>query len=116
MPEPTPTSSPPPPAAAAGPVLELAEATVEAASSTYEAAIWNVTFRLLAGELMLVRLEKEHLRLPLADAAEGLVEPVEGDVRFRGESWRAMSPALATARRGRIGRVFAEQGGWVSGL
>lgn len=46
----------------------------------------------IATELLLLRLEEEFKELSLADAAEGLVRPMEGVVQFLG----------------RIGRVFLE--------
>ncbi|WP_418317111.1 ATP-binding cassette domain-containing protein [Piscinibacter sakaiensis] len=81
----------------------------------YDTALWQINLRLARGELALVHLESGHLRTPLADAAQGLVEPLEGDVRFFGESWSGMSFSDRLAARSRIGRVF-EEPGWISEL
>ena len=102
----------------APPILEFSHVTVEA-DPTYDSGVWDVSLRLGAGEMALVRLERGHLRLPLADAAGGLVEPGEGSVSFGGRDWRSIAPAEADRQRGRIGRVFDSQGGtlgWVSNL
>jgi phospholipid/cholesterol/gamma-HCH transport system ATP-binding protein len=64
---------------------------------------------------LLVRLERENERLPLADATEGLVSPSQGNVMFRGEDWQSMSADDAAARRGKIGRLFEDEG-WISDL
>src|SRR5688500_17693720 len=96
------------------PILSLSSLTVEF-DPTYDSGIWNVTLRLGPGELALVRLERGHPRLPLADAAEGLVEPAEGSASFLGKDWRSVSPDESSALRGRIGRVFDGQA-WVSNL
>jgi ABC-type ATPase involved in cell division len=99
-------------------ILDFSAVTVEA-DALYDSGIWNVTLRLGAGEMALVRLERGHRRLPLADAAQGLLEPVEGAVTFLGLDWRSVSADEAAARRGRIGRVFDAAGGrygWVSDL
>jgi phospholipid/cholesterol/gamma-HCH transport system ATP-binding protein len=60
-------------------------------------------------------MEKEQVRIPLADAAEGLVTPVQGTVTFLGEDWQTMTPDRAAAQRGKIGRVF-EGESWLSSL
>lgn len=95
-------------------ILELDHVTVEA-QQEYDSGVWDVTLRLRRGELALVRLERGHVRLPIADAAGGLVEPQHGSVRFLGTDWAELFPDDAASRRGRIGRVF-DFGGWVSNL
>lgn len=70
---------------------------------------------LAAGELGLVFLAKERARSLLADAAEGLVAPVQGEVTFLGEDWQTMTPDRQAQQRGRIGRVF-EGECWLSDL
>ena len=102
-------------------ILELAGVTVES-EPAYDSPIWNVSLRLAAGELALVRLERGVVRLPLADAAEGLAEHYDGTVTFLGRDWRAVPAGEGAALRGRIGRVFDTVGvgavgtGWVSHL
>jgi phospholipid/cholesterol/gamma-HCH transport system ATP-binding protein len=77
--------------------------------------VWAVNCVLGPGDLILIKLEPEQIRLPLADGAEGLVRPTKGRVCFLGEDWLEMSPAQGAARRGQIGRVF-EDAGWISDL
>src|SRR2546421_11855973 len=96
-------------------ILSFDDVTVLASDSLYDAPIWDVRLALRAGELALVRLERGHLTIPLADAGEGLVEPDQGTVSFVGEDWQAMSPQRANEARGSIGRVFADYG-WISDL
>ena len=86
-----------------------------AARRPYESGLAQASFSLRAGELVLISLETGAGRSPLADIAEGLVEPEEGLVKFRGRDWRTMDPAAGAAARGTIGRVF-ETPGWVSNL
>ncbi len=95
-------------------VLEFQQVTVEG-GHLYDTAIWQVSFRLLKSELMLVRLEAEHLSLPLADVAQGLIEPMQGSVSFLGDRWSALSEKVRLAARAKIGRVF-EEPGWISEL
>jgi phospholipid/cholesterol/gamma-HCH transport system ATP-binding protein len=64
---------------------------------------------------LLVRIERENERLPLADATEGLVPPGQGSVMFLGEDWQRMSAGHADAQRGKIGRLFEDEG-WISDL
>ena len=102
-------------------ILELAGVTVES-EPAYDSPVWNVSLRLAAGELALVRLERGVVRLPLADAAEGLAEHYDGTATFLGRDWRSVPAGESAALRGRIGRVFDTVGvgavgtGWVSHL
>ena len=95
-------------------ILKLSEVTIESCTQ-YEFGLSNVSFELKAGELFLVRIEREDERLPLADAAEGLASPTQGSVAFLGEDWQSMSADHAAARRGTIGRLFEDEG-WISDL
>src|SRR5215210_2327568 len=102
-------------------ILELIGVTVEA-DPAYDSPVWNVSLRLAPGELALVRLERGVVRLPLADAAEGLAEHYDGTAAFLGRDWRSVPAGEGAALRGRIGRVFDAVGvgavgtGWVSHL
>src|SRR4051794_36602440 len=102
-------------------ILEMTGVTVES-QPAYDSPVWNVSLRLGAGELALVRLERGAVRLPLADAAGGLAELHDGTVWFLGREWPSVPPVEAAALRGRIGRVFDAVGvgavgtGWVSNL
>ena len=93
-------------------ILKFDDVTVSA-SAEYETDLWNVSFELNSGDLLLVRIERENERLPLADAAEGLVPAAQGGVMFRGEDWQGMSAEHAAAQRGKIGRLFEDEG-WIS--
>jgi predicted ABC-type transport system involved in lysophospholipase L1 biosynthesis ATPase subunit len=95
-------------------ILKLSGVTIES-STEFEFGLNNVSCELKPGELWLVRIEREDERLPLADAAEGLAIPTRGSVTFLGEDWRSMSTDHAAARRGKIGRLFEDEG-WISGL
>jgi phospholipid/cholesterol/gamma-HCH transport system ATP-binding protein len=95
-------------------LLKFSEVTIES-SRRYETGLWHSSFELCQGELLLVRLERENERLALADATEGLVPPAQGSVAFLGEDWRCMSADRAGAQRGKIGRLFEDEG-WISDL
>ncbi len=95
-------------------VLEFDGVTVEG-GALYDAALWQARLRLGRGELALVHLEQTHLRTPIADAAQGLLEPVEGRVAFLGRCWSNYAYRDRLAARGRIGRVF-EEPGWIGTL
>lgn len=95
-------------------VLELRDVTV-AQGGGLAVAIQNVSFRLDAGEIGLVCLEEGREHTVLADVAEGLVVPDAGEVAFLGETWESMSVHRQSAMRGRIRRVF-HQDGWISNL
>lgn len=95
-------------------ILKFNEVTIES-STRYETGLWNSSFEFNQGELLLVRIERENERLPLADATEGLVSPTQGSVMFLGEDWQRMSADHAAAQRGKIGRLFEDEG-WISDL
>lgn len=95
-------------------ILKFSDVTIET-SPQYETGLWNSSFQVNRGELFLVRAERENERLPLAQAAEGLVAPEQGSVMFLGEDWQSMSADHAAACRGRIGRLFEDEG-WISDL
>src|SRR5512140_1383486 len=84
-------------------------------SAQYETGLWNISFELNRGDLLLVRIERENERLPLADATEGLTPPAQGIVRFVGDDWQNLSADQAAAGRGKIGRLFEDEG-WISDL
>lgn len=96
------------------PILEFDQVAI-ASNPLYESAICDISFALAPGELLLVRLDSEHLLLPLADAAVGLVTPLSGQIRFLGLDWQTLSAEETARRRGSIGRIFPD-GGWVSNL
>lgn len=81
----------------------------------YETGLSDVSFSLGEGELLLVLLERENDRIPLADTVAGLLAPVRGRVEFLEEDWEGMRADHADAQRGRIGRLLDEES-WVAGL
>ena len=68
-----------------------------------------------SGDLAIVLLEKEHVHLPLADLAAGIVAPNQGRVRLNNFNWLEMSPEVSAGNRGHIGRVF-EGNPWMDDL
>jgi phospholipid/cholesterol/gamma-HCH transport system ATP-binding protein len=84
-------------------------------SADFETGLSDVTFELGRGNLFLLRMERENERLPLADAMQGLVEVTSGSVSFMGEKWNDLPTDVAAAQRGRIGRLFDDEG-WISDL
>jgi phospholipid/cholesterol/gamma-HCH transport system ATP-binding protein len=95
-------------------ILRFHDVTV-APDSDRESGISSLNLSLSRGDLTVVLWEKEQVRIPLADAAEGLVSPVRGMVSFLGEDWQTMAANRVAAQRGKIGRVF-EGESWLSDL
>jgi phospholipid/cholesterol/gamma-HCH transport system ATP-binding protein len=93
-------------------ILKFGNVTVQS-SPHYETGLWDVSFALNPGDLLLVRIERENERLPLADATEGLVLPAQGTVSFLGRTWQSLSADHAATQRGKIGRLFEDEG-WIS--
>jgi phospholipid/cholesterol/gamma-HCH transport system ATP-binding protein len=95
-------------------ILNFSGVTVPSGAD-YETGLSNVCFEIGAGDLLLVRIERENERLPLADASEGLLQANKGTVTFLGDDWKSLSTDEAAARRGKIGRLFEDEG-WISDL
>lgn len=95
-------------------ILRFGNVTVPSGSD-YETGLWDISFTLNPGELLLVRIERENERLPLADATEGLTPPAQGTVSFLGENWQSLSADRAATQRGKIGRLFDDEG-WISDI
>ena len=95
-------------------ILKFSEVVIDAGTH-YETGLGNSSFELNQGDLMLVRLERENERLTLANDAEGRVPPAQGTVTFLGEDWGRMSTDRASVQRGRIGRLFEDEG-WIGDL
>jgi len=75
----------------------------------------NISLLAGPGDAILVSTTRRGAGTPFCDAAEGLLDPLEGEVRFLGQSWRNVPPTRAAALRARIGRVFCDPP-WVSNL
>lgn len=69
---------------------------------------FRVDFRVEAGDFLLVMTGDAAHELALADAARGLVEPLEGCVRFLGNDWLDLGNEVADACRGRIGSTLSD--------
>jgi phospholipid/cholesterol/gamma-HCH transport system ATP-binding protein len=95
-------------------ILKICDLTIES-SPHYETGLENVSIELKTGDLLLLHLERENERLPLADASEGLAAPARGRVLFLGEDWQSMSADHAAAQRGQVGRLFDDEG-WIGDL
>ncbi|MDD5484258.1 MAG: hypothetical protein PHP98_11525 [Kiritimatiellae bacterium] len=95
-------------------ILEFANVALPAGAPG-QAEMRGLTFSLPPGRLLLVRLEAGGENLPLADAAEGLLAPEAGAVRWQGRDWRALGPEDELRARAQIGRIF-EKNGWISNL
>jgi ABC-type transporter Mla maintaining outer membrane lipid asymmetry ATPase subunit MlaF len=94
-------------------ILEFAGVTLGWAQG--RARLERFSARLPPGTLAVARTGEGRGTPPLADAAEGLISPEEGRVRFLGEEWGMMDRDTALDRRGMIGRVFGARG-WISNL
>jgi phospholipid/cholesterol/gamma-HCH transport system ATP-binding protein len=95
-------------------ILEFSEVTIESCAH-YEIGLSRTSFELYPGALLLLRIEREDERLPVADAAEGLLSPQRGSVKFLGEDWQNLSADDSAAQRGKIGRLFDDEG-WINDL
>ena len=67
----------------------------------------NAQFQLHSGQLALARFDDLRQIGAFADAFSGLRLPSQGRVRFYGRDWREVTPDIANAMRGKIGRVFS---------
>ena len=95
-------------------ILEFSEVTLQGALPG-QAEMRRLTFKLAPGELLLIKLEPGNEYLPLADAAEGLLAPTSGFIRWQGKEWNQFTPPEEFYARSQIGRVF-EKNGWISNL
>jgi len=83
--------------------------------SEHTTAVENSSFRLSAGDMMMVRSDADTEHAPIVDLGLGLVAPVSGTILFEGIDWADMDAFEEAACRGRIGSVF-DAPGWVSSL
>lgn len=96
------------------PFLEFRSASLAAGDRRLR-PLDDVDLALAPGDLVWAVAPDVATRLPLADAACGLLRRSAGAVRLGGDDWETMSPPRAALRRGRIGRVY-HHGGWVANL
>lgn len=75
----------------------------------------GLTFKLPPGRLLLIKVETGNEYLTIADAAEGLIAPKTGFIRWQEKEWKSLSPLAELDARARIGRVF-EKNSWISNL
>jgi phospholipid/cholesterol/gamma-HCH transport system ATP-binding protein len=81
----------------------------------HDTALPELDVSLQPGEGLLVYVDSRRRYPPIADAACGLVSPVQGRIRFQGRDWQDRMAGGAAIARSRIGRVF-EGHAWVSNL
>lgn len=67
-----------------------------------------VDLSLDAGDFLLVQVGDAAHDQALADAARGLLDPIDGRVCFSGSDWRELPHEVADACRGRIGSSLSE--------
>lgn len=96
------------------PILQMQRVTLES-HGVYDSGVWDLDLALGPCDMALLRLERGSVRLPVADAAQGLLQPSSGTISFCGTDWQSMPAAMAASSRGRIGRVF-EGHAWVGTL
>jgi phospholipid/cholesterol/gamma-HCH transport system ATP-binding protein len=75
-----------------------------------------LSLRLAAGEFALIDTPDPDRAAGFADVCAGLVPLVEGTVRVLGHDWKTLPHEHAAALRGRIGRAFGGDGGWIGFL
>jgi len=95
-------------------ILEFSNVILPGAGQE-QAEMRGLTFNLPPGCLLLVKPEAGNENLPMADAAEGLIAPQSGSIRWQGQVWNSFAPLEELNARARIGRVF-EKNSWVSNL
>ena len=104
----------------APPVLELDGARPAPdevwADAAAEAELPAIDLRLGPGEGALVEAPDQRWGRALAALCAGLPPLAEGRARFLGQDWAALPRVRAEALRGRIGHIFAENGGWLPHL
>ena len=95
-------------------ILEFSNVTLPGAARG-QAEMRSLTFKLPPGCLLLIKVEAGNEYLPIADAAEGLITPKTGFIRWQGKEWNSFAPLAELDARARIGRVF-EKNSWISNL
>lgn len=95
-------------------MLEFSEVTLRNVPHG-QAEMRQLTFSAGPGSLALIKVETGNEHLPLADAAEGIIAPETGLIRWQGKEWNRLAPRAESCARARIGRVF-EKDGWLSNL
>lgn len=69
----------------------------------------------MAGQCVAIEVDDPTLAVEFADLCCGLLLPLDGQVRFLGHDWAAVSDEQAAAMRGRIGRTYGANS-WVGFL
>jgi len=95
-------------------ILEFDAVTIPS-YGLYEMGLSDFSCSVNRGDFIAAWMDRGHAHVPLADAAQGLIDPEEGAVRIQGEDWRSLSGTKGAEYRGRTGRVFEEHG-WISNL
>jgi phospholipid/cholesterol/gamma-HCH transport system ATP-binding protein len=102
------------------PVLELDRARPSPdavwADIAAEAELPSIDLTLAHGDAALVEAPDRERGRALAALCAGLPPLAAGRARFLGQDWTALRRPQAEALRGRIGHIFAENGGWLPHL
>lgn len=95
-------------------ILEFADVTLLSVIHG-QSGMEKVSLTAGPGCLILIRVESGNETLPLADAAEGILRPDTGAVRWLGRDWALLGQENECSARARIGRVY-EKNAWISNL
>jgi len=74
-----------------------------------------LTLTVAPGDLLLIEARNNRRAALFADLCSGLVPLGSGNARFLGQDWAKLPAEMAAALRGRMGRVFADDG-WIGFL
>ncbi len=96
-------------------ILEFSDVSLQKNLLRGQAEMRELAFKAGQGALLLIKVEAGNEYLPLADAAEGLLVPDAGVIRWQGKEWRDLEPEDELRARSRIGRVYEKQA-WISNL
>jgi phospholipid/cholesterol/gamma-HCH transport system ATP-binding protein len=97
----------------ATPVLEMRGARPHTATGQLSALLLD--FRVMPGQCIVIEVQDATLAAEFVDLCCGLLLPLEGQVRFLGHDWSAVSYEHAAAMRGHIGRTYGANS-WISFL
>jgi phospholipid/cholesterol/gamma-HCH transport system ATP-binding protein len=86
------------------------------ADAAAEAELPAIDLRLGPGHVALIEAPDHRWGRALAALCAGLPPLAEGHARFLGQDWATLHRLQAEALRGRIGHIFAENGGWLPHL
>lgn len=97
-----------------GVILEF-DSVSSVADAGWDMPIQDLSFSLRPGDLAMIGFDRHVSRMPVPDAAVGLLELTGGEVTFLDQPWSNLTTREAATLRGRIGRFFGKHG-WVHHL